>query len=157
MMRRTVLMLMFCLLLPCAAGAVNPDEILDDPKLEERARVIGKQVRCVVCQNESIDESNAGLARDLRLVVRDRLRQGDSDEEVYSFLTDRYGSFILLMPPVRWSTALLWGGPLLFLAAGAGFVVFYFRRHKNGQDEISPLSDDEQARLRRLLRDDPPS
>lgn len=158
MIRRTVLMLLLFLFLPYMAGAVNPDEILDNSELEGRARAISKQVRCVVCQNESIDDSNAGLARDLRLVVRGRLLQGDSDEEVYSFLTDRYGSFILLMPPLRWSTVLLWGGPLLFFVMGSGFVVFYYRRcKKSGQDGSAPLSDEEQERLRHLLRDDPRS
>lgn len=155
MIRRTVLMLVLFLFLPGLAGALNPDEILEDSELEARARAISKQVRCVVCQNESIDESNAGLARDLRRIVRDRLLQGDSDEEVYSFLTDRYGTFILLMPPLRWSTVVLWAGPLLFLVTGSSLVVFYFRRRKKGgQEGSAPLSDEEQGRLHHILGDD---
>ena len=98
-----------------AAQAVQPDEVLDDPVLEERARALSAEIRCVVCQNESIDTSNAPLARDLRLLVRARLEAGDSDQEVLDYLVARYGDFVLLRPPVRPSTYLLWFGPALLL------------------------------------------
>ena len=113
--------LLLCLLLLVAtfatpATAVQPDEILDDPALEARAREISKELRCLVCRNESIDDSNAGLARDLRLLVRERLSVGDSDAEVKTYLVDRYGEFVLLKPVFSLNNALLWfAGPLLFL------------------------------------------
>lgn len=104
--------------LPFTAGAVEPDEILDDPALEARARVISKDLRCVVCQNQDIDSSNAGVARDLRILVRERLVAGDTDQEVLDYLVARYGDFVLLKPPLKPSTYLLWFGPgFVFLMA----------------------------------------
>lgn len=122
-MTRFLCMLMLCLFLPAAALAVQPDEILDDPALEARARVISKQLRCLVCQGEDIDESAAGLARDLRLLVRERLSAGDSDADVLSFIQARYGDYVLMKPPVVPRTWVLWLTPLL--ALGAGFAVIW--------------------------------
>lgn len=144
------------------AQAVQPDEMLDDPVLEGRAREVSKGLRCVVCQNENIDESNAELARDMRLIVRDRLVQGDTNDEVMQFMVDRYGDYVLLEPPFKATTYALWFGPALFLllAAGAGFA--YYRTRTGGvpAETVRPadLSDDERARLDALLRDetDPP-
>lgn len=122
-MTRFICMLMLYLFLPAAALAVQPDEILDDPALEARARVISKQLRCLVCQGEDIDESAAGLARDLRLLVRERLSAGDSDADVLSFIQARYGDYVLMKPPVVPRTWVLWLTPLL--ALGAGFAVIW--------------------------------
>ena len=111
-----------------AAGAVEPDEQLDDPVLEERARDISQQLRCVVCQNQSIDESTAPLARDLRLIIRERLVAGDSNQEVVTFVVDRYGDFVLLRPPFQGDTYVLWFGPLIILLIGGGLIFYYFRK-----------------------------
>ena len=112
-----------------SALAVEPEEMLDDPVLEERAREISKELRCLVCQNQSIDDSNAGLARDLRVLVRERLTAGDSNEEAIDYVVDRYGDFVLLRPPVRPGTYALWYGPaLLIVVAGLGLVLFFRRR-----------------------------
>ncbi|MGF1456675.1 MAG: cytochrome c-type biogenesis protein CcmH [Alphaproteobacteria bacterium] len=111
------------------ARAVEPDEILEDPALEARARDISQELRCLVCRNESIDESNADLARDLRLFVRERLLAGDTDEGVVKAVRDRYGDYVLLKPPLNGVTATLWLAPLLVLLAGMGLAVFVFRRH----------------------------
>lgn len=138
--------------------AVLPDEMLDDPKLEQRAREISKDVRCLVCQNQSIDDSNAELARDLRILVRERIKAGDSNEEVKGFLVDRYGEYVLLKPPVTASTLLLWGAPVLLLLAGFGAIVLWYRGRAReaaaGLAGEAALSSDERARLERLLSDD---
>lgn len=133
-------------------GAVEPDEILGDPVLEERARDLSKGLRCLVCRNESIDESNADLARDLRLLVRERLVAGDSDEQVIDFIVDRYGEYVLLQPTINGSNWLLWAaGPLMLLLAG-GIGYGYLRGRAGGQREPETvLSDDEQERLRKIL------
>ncbi len=136
------------------AWAVLPDEVLDDPALEARARELSKGLRCLVCQNESIDESNASLARDLRLLVRERLVAGDTDEEVIDFIVARYGEFVLLNPTTRGANWLLWaaGPAMLLLALGIG--VFYVRaRAKAPAETETGLSDAEQARLREILKD----
>jgi cytochrome c-type biogenesis protein CcmH len=127
-MKYLICILMFCLFLPTAALAVQPDEILEDAALESRARVISKQLRCLVCQGEDIDESGAGLARDLRLLVRERLSAGDSDVEVLSFVQERYGDYVLMKPPVAPRTWILWLTPLLVLGAGFAFVWRLVRR-----------------------------
>ena len=106
---------------------VEPDEILENPKQELRARNISKNIRCMVCQNQSIDESNAPLARDLRILIRNKIKDGKKDEEIYKFLTDRYGDFILLKPPFKLSTLALWILPFIFLAIGI-FIVFSYNR-----------------------------
>ncbi|WP_020594565.1 cytochrome c-type biogenesis protein [Kiloniella laminariae] len=134
------------------AFAVEPDEVLDDPVLEARAREISREVRCPVCQNEPIDSSNAELARELRLVVRERLVAGDSDQQVKNYLADRYGDFVLFRPPVKATTYLLWAGPgLIFLFGGVG--IFFFYRGSRRQKAPVPLSSDEQKKLNQLLTD----
>ncbi len=136
-----------------AAFAVNPDEILPDPALESRARAISAELRCMVCQNESIDDSNAELARDLRLLVRDRLKAGDTDIEVKDFVVERYGEFVLLKPRLSARTALLWGFPVIVLVFG-GLALLLAARNRRGQAAgAAPLSDSEKADLARLLKD----
>ena len=103
--------------------AVEPDEILENPKYELRARNISKNIRCMVCQNQSIDESNSPLAKDLRILIRNKIKEGNKDEEIYKFLTDRYGDFILLKPPFKFSTYALWLLPFIFLMVGI-FVIY---------------------------------
>ncbi len=134
------------------AGAVEPDEILPDARMEARAREISAELRCLVCQNQSIDDSNAPLAKDLRVIVRERLKAGDSDAAIRSFVVARYGTFVLLRPPVAGSTALLWGTPVLLLAL-AGWLLWRRRRSEAAVPEtIEPLSAEEVARLERLTK-----
>ncbi len=152
MRRWAGLLLALCLLSVRPVWAVNPSEMLADPVLEERARLISKQVRCVVCQNESIDESNAELARDLRVVIRDQITKGASDEQIFTFLVDRYGAFILLMPPFSWQTLILWVGPVVLLLTGGGLAILYLRGRKKAP-AAPPLSDEEKRRLAVLLKD----
>ncbi|PPB81698.1 cytochrome c-type biogenesis protein CcmH [Albidovulum inexpectatum] len=151
-MRAALVALMILVALP--AAAVQPDEVLDDPVLEARARELSKGLRCLVCRNENIDESNADLARDLRILVRERLKAGDSDEEVIAYLVDRYGEYVLLQPTARGENLILWiAGPAMFLAALAG-AGLYLRRRRNGREETAqPLSAEEEARLREILGD----
>lgn len=145
---RTLAMLVGFLTTP--ALAVEPDEILADPALEARAREIGRIIRCVVCQSETIEDSNAPLARDLRLLVRERLVAGDADEEVVAFLVDRYGDYVLLKPRARITTLLLWGAPLLAGAVGAAGLVLTLRGARRRDASADPLSDEEAESLRRL-------
>ncbi|MBY5458706.1 cytochrome c-type biogenesis protein CcmH [Rhizobium leguminosarum] len=150
MMRR--LLLAFALLLMAApAFAVNPDEVLADPALEARARALSAELRCMVCQNQSIDDSNADLAKDLRLLVRERITDGDSDEAVLNYIVSRYGEFVLLKPRVTVKTVLLWGAPVLLVLAG-GLSLLVFARKRAGQPTGSKLTADEQARLSELLK-----
>ncbi|MBR0914943.1 cytochrome c-type biogenesis protein [Bradyrhizobium japonicum] len=139
-------------LAPSLARAVQPDEVLPDPKLEARARAISDGLRCLVCQNQSIDDSKAEFARDLRLLVRERLNLGESDEQIRAFLVNRYGNFILLKPPFEWETALLWGMPALVLAAGGIALLFGLRRLQS--TPIAPLSQAERDRLAAVLDSD---
>jgi cytochrome c-type biogenesis protein CcmH len=134
------------------AHAVEPGEMLKDPALEARARHISQELRCLVCQNQSIDDSNAELARDLRVLVRERLAAGDSDAEVLAFVEARYGEFALLRPRMRWHTILLWLTPLLLLA-GAAFTLFRRARGRLSSTDAAPapLSTGEQQRLEALL------
>jgi len=111
--------------------AVDPREKLADSALETRARAISAELRCVVCQNQSIDESDADLAKDLRTIIRARLVAGDSDLEVIEFVTARYGDFVLLRPPFKGATVILWFGPLLFALAGLAGIILYYRRRAN--------------------------
>lgn len=139
-------------LLPTAALAVNPDEVLDDPALEARAREISAGLRCVVCRGENIDESNADIARDLRKLVRERLLEGDSNDDVLAFVVDRYGEYVLMKPTTRGANLLLWAaGPALFLIAAAG-AAFYLRRRSTAPEPAEALSDAEKARLDELMR-----
>ncbi len=148
------LLMVLVLMLPTVLWAVQPDEVLPDPALEERAREISKGLRCPVCQNESIDESHANIARDLRLLVRDRLVEGDSDEEVVDFVVQRYGEFVLLRPTIGGSNWLLWAaGPLMLLIAMIlGF--FYLRGRSDATaPQENALSEAETARLREILKE----
>lgn len=150
-MRLGTLLAAFLLLLPLAAArAVTPDEVLDDPALEARAREISAELRCMVCQNQSIDDSNADLARDLRLLVRARLVDGDSNEEVIDYVVSRYGEFVLLKPRFSPKTWLLWGAPALLIVLG-GIVLWRFSVARRAPDR--PLSQAEEDRLERLLAD----
>lgn len=152
-MRALLAALMIALASP--ALAVLPDEILDDPVLEERARELSKGLRCLVCRNESIDESNADLARDMRILVRERIVEGDSDEEVVAFLVDRYGEYVLLNPPATGANLILWvAGPAMLVAA-LGIAGVYLRRRSAAAPSrgTEALSDDEAARLAELLKE----
>ncbi|WP_245596950.1 cytochrome c-type biogenesis protein [Leisingera aquimarina] len=141
-------------LAPAPALAVEPDEVLADPALESRARELSKDLRCLVCRNESIDESNAELARDLRVLVRERLVAGDSDREAMDFIVDRYGEYVLLRPTTGGANWLLWAaGPLMLLAALV-IAVFYVRgRARAPKAAEQGLSADERERLRKILKD----
>ena len=145
--------LLLILMLATPAMAVEPDEILADPVMEARARDLSKGLRCLVCRNENIDDSNAELARDLRLLVRERLVAGDTDQEVEDFVVDRYGEYVLLKPVFSLSNAMLWfAGPVLLIIGGWISVVF-IRRRSVGTVVSDGLSDDEQAKLDALLED----
>lgn len=137
------------------AGAVTPDEVLADPVLEARARAVSRELRCVVCQNQSIDDSNAPLAHDMRVLVRERITAGDSNAEVKSYLVARYGNFVLLKPPVNNLTALLWFGPILMLVtAGIGFYRFMRPQKGAAQDDPPGLSEEEERRLGEIQAED---
>jgi cytochrome c-type biogenesis protein CcmH len=134
------------------AGAVQPNEILPDPALERRARDLSTGLRCLVCQNQSIDDSDAPLARDLRVLVRERLSAGDTDAQVRAFVVQRYGEFVLLKPPFALHTLWLWLTPLAVMSLGVGGLVLAQRRRR-AAPAGSALTADEQARLEALLRD----
>jgi cytochrome c-type biogenesis protein CcmH len=139
--------------LTAPAQAVEPDEILTDPALEARARSLSTGLRCLVCQNQSIDDSNAPLARDLRLLVRERLKAGDSDSKIIDYIVARYGEFVLLKPRFGGATIALWLAPLLVLTAGGLLAWNVFRRHSPLSDTLAPLSSDEEARLAEILKE----
>jgi cytochrome c-type biogenesis protein CcmH len=149
-MKLRLAVLFACLMLLTPAYAVEPGEVMADPALEARARNLSADLRCLVCQNQSIDDSHAPLAKDLRLLVRERLAAGDSDEQVRTYLVQRYGDFVLLKPPLRIGTLLLWGAPLMVLLAG-GFGLLLASRRRVSVAATSSLSADEQARLDKLL------
>ena len=156
-MRIAFLLILLLAALP-AAAAIEPGEMLDDPALEARARTLSKEIRCLVCQSESIDTSNADLARDLRILVRERLKAGDTDQEVLDYLVARYGDYVLLRPPLKLETVLLWFGPFIALFLGAGVVLSFARRGRgNADQEVAPLSAEERTRLARLLESEPSS
>ncbi len=152
MIRRVLFFFVTCLLLATPALAVEPDEILADPVLEHRARDLSKGLRCLVCRNESIDESNAELAKDLRLLVRERLVAGDTDDEALTFIVNRYGEYVLLQPTISGSNIILWlTGPLMLLIALA-IGVGYVRNRRNAvQPTPEALSDEEQKRLEEII------
>jgi cytochrome c-type biogenesis protein CcmH len=151
------LWLVFVLLcLALASGqalAVQPGEMLNDASLEKRARDLSAELRCLVCQNQSIDDSSAPLARDLRLVVRERLVAGDTNEQVMRYVVDRYGEFILLRPPFRIGTLLLWISPLVAFAAGLFWMIVAWRRRSrmNVETGVAPLTDAEQEALEKVI------
>jgi len=145
-----VALLLSALVVPTISRAVQPDEIMSDPKLEVRARTLSQQLRCMVCQNQSIDDSDAPLARDLRLLVRERIASGDSDGQVIDFLVARYGPFVLLKPPFNPHTMLLWLMPPVALAGGAIALVLYARRRGNWTGAVS-LTSEERGELARIM------
>nr|WP_132560092.1 cytochrome c-type biogenesis protein [Rhizobium sullae] len=145
-----ILVALFILFASFPALAVNPDEVLADPALEARARSLSAELRCMVCQNQSIDDSNADLAKDLRLLVRERISDGDTDEEVLNYIVSRYGEFVLLKPRLSLRTILLWGAPVLLVAAG-GVALTVFARRRAGKPTGSRLTAEEQAKLDELL------
>jgi cytochrome c-type biogenesis protein CcmH len=152
---RDAVLTLLLLLAPLAARAVQPDEIMTDPRLEARARALSAQLRCMVCQNESIDESHADLAHDLRVLVRERLQAGDSDDQIRAFLVRRYGDFILLKPPFKLETWLLWGAPFLILLTGGGIILVARRRQKSLAPANSlSLTEAERAKLEAMLGED---
>ena len=135
------------------AFAVLPHEVLDDPAMEARARALSAEVRCMVCQNQSIDDSDAPLAADLRVLLRERIMAGDSDAEVLDFLVARYGEFILLKPRFAWHTVALWGAPLIVFAIAVLVAAYGYRRRNFATAEPAPLDATEQEALRRLVSD----
>ena len=147
---RKLIAALFFVLVAIPALAVQPDEVLKDPTLEARARGLSKELRCMVCQNQSIDDSDAPLARDLRLLVRERLTQGDSDRQVIDYLVARYGEFVLLKPPFNPHTMLLWLLPPGLLAAGIAGVVLALRRRRAAEDSAG-LTGAEADRLAALV------
>jgi cytochrome c-type biogenesis protein CcmH len=161
MIRKLVLALTL-MTVPLSVQAVEPDEVLRDPALEMRAREVGKDLRCVVCQNQSIDDSNSELAGDMRVLVRERITAGDSNQQVIDYMVDRYGDYVLLNPPFKAQTLVLWGGPGVIAVLGLWFVVMLFRRRTkaDGTQEVvsgakvDPLNDEERRRLNKLLKED---
>jgi len=150
-MIRVLALLLLLLLVPGLTGAVEPRERLADPAMEVRARALSRTLRCLVCQNESIDESGADLARDIRVLLRERLVAGDSDAAARQFIVARYGDFVLLKPPLELATAVLWFAPVLLLISGGIAVVLYVRRHPEA--EMPELSETERQRVAQLLRE----
>lgn len=157
-MNRLLLALVVAVLIGTPAWAVEPNEVLDDPVLEARARELSKGLRCLVCQNQSIDDSNAALARDLRILVRERLTAGDTDEQVIDFVVSRYGDFVLLKPPFKLSTLALWFGPIVIALLAMLGAIQFFRRQTVAVPKPadgSTITDDERKRLEKLLEGDP--
>jgi cytochrome c-type biogenesis protein CcmH len=150
------LVLLIALLASAPSWAVQPDEVLSDPALEARARAISKELRCMVCQNESIDDSEAPLARDLRVLVRERLKAGDSDQQIIDFLVSRYGEFVLLRPRLSWHTAALWGTPPALVLLAVIMIVMVERRRRATPRETAPgnLTAAEERRLAEILHGD---
>jgi len=152
--------LAFIALAPAAVHAVRPDEMLADPALEARARDIGRELRCLVCRNQSIDDSDADLAHDLRTLVRERLQAGETNAQVVAYIRSRYGDFVLLRPPLALGTVLLWVGPALILLLGAfGVIRFYRARARDpglsAEARAAVLSPEERCRLRAVLGEEP--
>jgi cytochrome c-type biogenesis protein CcmH len=151
--------LLFAAVAWCAASpalAVNPDEQLANPRLEARARKIGSELRCVVCQNQTIDDSDAPLASDLRVLIRQRLTAGDTDAQAIAFVVDRYGRFVLMKPPVERDTLILWWGPAVVVGIGA-LTTLVYARSRSRSAEPSPLDAEERVRLARIVAEDEPA
>jgi cytochrome c-type biogenesis protein CcmH len=157
--RRIASALGLLLALSATSLAVTPDEVLQDPKLEARARALSQNLRCLVCQNQSIDDSNAELARDLRVLLRERLTAGDTDEQAIGFMVARYGNFVLLKPPLQGDTLLLWFGPALLLGGAAIAFGLYLRRKGAADTGASapPLAAEEQERIKAILSERRPA
>ena len=151
-MNKFLLFLFATLVCASPVFAVLPGEQLADPQLETRARSISQELRCVVCQNQTIDDSDATLAHDLRLIVRERLRAGDTDEQVRAYIVHRYGPYVLLRPPLEPATVLLWFGPLVVLVTAAVGSLMYLRRRQNERESI--LTKEEETALARLLSEE---
>lgn len=149
---RALLVAALFLLASGAAIAVEPDEMLDDPALEARAQKLDGQLRCVVCQSQSLAESNAPLAKDMRILVRERIAAGDTDRQAISYLVERYGDYVLLKPPVQPNTVFLWIFPALILAVGAASAFFFLRRGPRGV-AAAALSEDEEKELDRIIKE----
>ncbi|MBP7242007.1 cytochrome c-type biogenesis protein [Amaricoccus sp.] len=146
--------LLLALVAPVAAWAIQPDEVMSDPAQEARARAITAELRCVVCQSESIDESNADIARDLRMLVRERIAAGDSDEETLAYVVDRYGEFVLFRPPMTAANAPLWlAGPVILIFGSALVAAILRRRAREARIPRAGLTREEQARLDALMKD----
>ncbi|MGB6349465.1 MAG: cytochrome c-type biogenesis protein [Pseudolabrys sp.] len=150
-MRRLIVTFLFTLAMSGASLAVQPDEVLKDPVLESRARDLSRELRCMVCQNQSIDDSEAPLARDLRILVRERLTKGDNDRQVLDFLVARYGKFVLLKPRLEWQTLLLWGLPPAVLMVGIVALFVQIRRRNRAVVELPPLTAEERRKLSTLV------
>ncbi|MBL4726791.1 MAG: cytochrome c-type biogenesis protein CcmH [Rhizobiaceae bacterium] len=151
-MRRFSILLMALIIFATPALAVNPDEVLENPVLEQRARDISAKLRCLVCQNQSIDASDAALAKDLRVLVRERLTAGDTDEQIFDYVVDRYGEFVLLQPKMAMHTLVLWFMPILALLAGIG--IFIARIRNRGVTKTAGLSDEENELILKALQKD---
>jgi cytochrome c-type biogenesis protein CcmH len=149
MMKRLLAGLFLLMVAILPAKAVQPDEILSDPALESRARALSEGLRCLVCQNQSIDDSNAPLARDLRILIRERLKAGDSDAQAIDFVVARYGDFVLLRPRFTPETWILWIGPFALLLIAGTFL--YLRRRRGGNEAEKALAPEEEAALERAL------
>jgi cytochrome c-type biogenesis protein CcmH len=152
-MRAIVIALVLALCAVVPARAVQPDEMLADPKLETQARALSAELRCMVCQNQSIDDSDAPLAHDIRVLIRERLLKGDNEEAIKFFLVSRYGDFILLKPPFKAETLLLWGGAPFILIAGAAFLIAAIRRKGRAALAPAPLTSAEQQRVTSLMNE----
>src|SRR5215813_1414293 len=150
-MRRLAAIALMLVTISSSSLAVQPDEMLKDPNLEARARELSRELRCMVCQNQSIDDSEAPLARDLRLLVRERLTKGDTDQQVLDFLVARYGEFVLLKPPLEKHTLVLWGLPPVVLVGGLLWLWTRARRHGSRQQGSDSLNQDEERRLSTLV------
>ncbi len=157
MTRRLAFIVCMCLIAASPALAVNPSEMLSDPALEERAREVSKHLRCVVCQNQSIDDSDAELARDMRVLVRERIESGDSNKQVLDYMVSRYGDFVLLKPPFKVETYALWFGPPIIFILGIIAVVAFARQRRvphGTSSGAAALSDEERQKLNRLMDED---
>jgi cytochrome c-type biogenesis protein CcmH len=150
-MVRPLLLMLFFFISPYAAFAVNPGEVLKDPALEARARQISSELRCLVCQNQSIDISDADLAKDLRVIVRERLTAGDTNRQVFDYVVARYGEFVLLKPSFSMQNLILWGAPFALVLIG-GAVMFAASRRRSGAAAVSGLTLDEQRQLDEIMR-----
>jgi cytochrome c-type biogenesis protein CcmH len=157
MSRKTTVVAALCVLLACLmalapiAGAVEPEEKMADPALEARARSLTRDLRCVVCQNQSVDDSDAPLAKDIRVLVRERIDAGETDEQVRAYIVARYGKFVLLSPPLDYDTWLLWIGPLALFAGGAAMAAYFIRRQAAVAPPAVALSPEEEARVSQRL------
>lgn len=154
-MTRLVALILLFVSFAWTARAVEPDEILADPALEARARALTQELRCVVCQNQSVDDSDAPLARDIRVLVRERIKAGDSDAQVRAFMIERYGKFVLLSPPVEGDTLPLWLAPLAIVALGALAAWAYLRSLARQPATAPALSEAEEEAVRRKLDEGP--